>query len=172
MKQSGGTVWVYSELGIGTTFKVYLPKVDAEPQRDRPSPGTSPRRGGETILLVEDDEQVRLVAKGILARNGYTVLEARGGAEALLISESHPGRIHLLLTDVVMPLMNGPDVARRLRPARPEMKVLFMSGYTDDSIVRHGVVEGDTAFVQKPLTPNLLTRKVRETLDENSSEAS
>jgi two-component system cell cycle sensor histidine kinase/response regulator CckA len=171
VQQSGGTVWVYSELGIGTTFKVYLPKVDAEPQRDRPSPGTLPRRGGETILLVEDDEQVRLVARGILARNGYMVLEARGGAEALLISESHPGKIHLLLTDVVMPLMNGPDVARRLRPARPDMKVLFMSGYTDDSIVRHGVVEGDTAFVQKPLTPNLLTRKVRETLDEDSSEA-
>lgn len=165
VQQSGGTVWLYSEPGLGTTFKVYLPKVEAALQSERSSLGKTSGRGSETVLLVEDDDQVRAVAKGILGRRGYTVLEARSGAEAMLIAENHSGTIHLLLTDVVMPLMNGPDAAQKLKLIRPDIKTLLMSGYTDDSIVRHGVIQGDIAFVQKPFTPSALGQKVREVLD-------
>ncbi len=167
VQQSGGTVWVYSEPGIGTTFKVYLPHARSESQRPHQAPRDSSQRGNETVLLVEDDDQVRNVAREILTRRGYTVLEARGGAEAIAISRSEPAVIHLLLTDVVMPGMHGPEVAQELKVSRPNMKILFMSGYTDDSVVRHGVVQGDMAFVQKPLTPSTLTQKVREVLDGN-----
>jgi DNA-binding NtrC family response regulator len=121
-------------------------------------------RGSETILLVEDDDQVRAVARSILLKNGYHVIEARNAGEALLHSESHPATIHLLLSDVVMPQMSGPELAKRLARARPDMKVLCMSGYTDDSIVRHGVLEARFAFLQKPITPATLTMKVREVL--------
>jgi two-component system, cell cycle sensor histidine kinase and response regulator CckA len=164
--QSRGSIWVYSELGLGTTFKVYLP-LAAPLESRRRNLATSPLtlRGNETILLVEDEEQVRAVASGILSRAGYKVDEVRTAGEALLHCEQHPEAIHLLLTDVVMPQMSGPELAKRLAPSRPEMRVLCMSGYTDDSIVRHGVLEASFAFLQKPLTPDALRRKVREVLD-------
>ena len=122
-------------------------------------------RGSETILLVEDDDQVRAVAGGILRKHGYDVIEACNAGEAILHSEQRAGAIALLLTDVVMPQMSGPALAGRLIQTRPGMRVLCMSGYTDDSIVRHGVLEADIAYLQKPLTPATLTAKVREVLD-------
>jgi two-component system cell cycle sensor histidine kinase/response regulator CckA len=165
VQQSGGSVWVYSEVGKGTTFKVYLPRVDAAVETVGDTVAQTTLRGSETILLVEDDDQVRVVARGILRRSGYHVIEARNAGEALLQSEKHPGTIHLLLSDVVMPQVSGPELAKRLASVRPDMKVLCMSGYTDDSIVRHGVLEAQIAFLQKPITPEALRRKVREVLD-------
>jgi PAS domain S-box-containing protein len=166
VKQSGGSIWVYSELGEGTSIKVYLPR--AKPAVPITTDmGAQPQmpRGAETILLVEDEEAVRTLSKTILERSGYHVLEAHNGGDALLICEQHRATIHILVTDVVMPRMNGRVLAERLRLERPEMKVLFMSGYTDDAIVRHGVLDSDVAFLQKPITPDTLTRKVREVLD-------
>jgi len=165
VNQSGGSVWVYSELGKGTTFKIYLPRVDEAVDVVHAVVVPTTVRGSETILLVEDDDQLRVVARGILGRSGYHVIEARNAGEALLHSEKHPGVIHLLLSDVIMPQMSGPELAKRLANARPRMKVLCMSGYTDDSIVRHGVLEAHIAFLQKPITPETLTTKVREVLD-------
>ena len=168
VQQAGGTVWVYSELGVGTTFKVYLPRVDeradAVTATRRPSAPPPRFQGTETVLLVEDEDQVRAVAHDILARAGYHVVEARGAGEALLLCEGRAD-IHLLLTDVVMPQMSGPELARRVRSLRPQTKVLCMSGYTDDSIVRHGVLDASFAFIQKPITPETLARKVREVLE-------
>jgi two-component system, cell cycle sensor histidine kinase and response regulator CckA len=165
VNQSGGSVWVYSELGKGTTFKIYLPRVDAAVDPIRPVEAPADLSGTETILLVEDDDQVRAVARGILRKNGYQVIEARNAGEALMRSEGHRGVIHLLLSDVVMPQVSGPELARRLAASRPEMNVLCMSGYTDDSIVRHGVLDAKIAYLQKPLTPGGLSKKVREVLD-------
>jgi two-component system cell cycle sensor histidine kinase/response regulator CckA len=165
VKQASGSVWVYSEPGKGTTFKVFLPRVDAEVDvlGTRPAPDTV--GGSETVLLVEDDDQVRAVARGILRKKGYIVLEARNAGEALLHAETHPARIDLLLTDVVMPQMSGPQLAIRLTSIRPEIAVLCMSGYTDDSVVRHGVLESQIAYLQKPITSETLTSKVRTVLD-------
>jgi CheY-like chemotaxis protein len=171
-QQSGGSIWVYSEPGKGTTFKVYFPTVIAEvdaPQQTLP-PVTL--RGRETILLVEDEEQVRTVARGILERGGYRVLAAQNAAEALGLCDGHPGAIDLLITDVVMPQMSGPELARQIAKTRPETRVLCMSGYTDDSIVRHGVVESGVAFLQKPFTPDTLMRKVREVFNAPGPERS
>jgi PAS domain S-box-containing protein len=165
VQQAGGSVWVYSEPGKGTTFKVYLPRIDAEVDVPRTPVQPATLRGTETILLVEDEEQVRAIALGILRRQGYQVLPAQHGSEALLLSERHPHPIDLLLTDVVMPQMSGPELARKLAVARPGMKVLCMSGYTDDSVVRHGVLDAGVAFIQKPITPASLAKKVREVLD-------
>ncbi|MFZ5895531.1 MAG: ATP-binding protein [Myxococcota bacterium] len=166
VKQSGGGIWVYSEPGAGATFKLYFPRTDAALDSIPPLDSQpNAHRGSETILLVEDDEQVRNVATSILRRCGYHVLEARTPAEALLISEQHPVRIHLLLTDVVMPKMSGRELAERLHRSRADMNVLFMSGYTDDAVLHHGVLDSDVAFVQKPLTPDSLCRKVRQVLD-------
>jgi CheY-like chemotaxis protein len=149
---------------MGTTFKVYLPRVEdaAEPvEVIRPAPG----RGTESILLAEDEEEVRALIREVLEGYGYTVLEARDVADAILITERHIGPIHLLLADVVMPQMSGRALAERLAPLRPEMKVLFMSGYTDNAIVHHGRLDPGTRLVQKPFTADALARKVREALD-------
>jgi CheY-like chemotaxis protein len=169
VQQSGGTVWVYSEPGVGTTFKIYLPRVDADIHVVDPPAEETVRRGLETILLVEDEDQVREVAHGILRRHGYRILAARNAGEALLLSEQHVGPVHLMLSDVVMPQMSGPTLAKRLAASRPEMRVLFMSGYTDDAAVRHGVIVAEVAYLQKPLTVETLTRKVRSVLDAESS---
>jgi len=164
-QQSGGSVWVYSEPGKGTTFKVYFPVVDAALDASSRAVAPAALRGSETILLVEDQDQVRFVANAILKRNGYCVLVASNGAEALRLCESHEGPIQLLLTDVVMPQMSGVELAKRLLLVRSDLKVLYMSGYTDDSVVRHGVLESEMAFLQKPFNPETLTRKVREVLN-------
>jgi len=167
VKQSGGSIWLYSEPGQGTTFKVFLPAADRT--KDALVVGeavhTHTRRGNETILLVEDDDQVRAVTRGILRSNGYQVIEARNAAEGLREAKNHFEPIDLLLTDVIMPQLSGPELARSLAPSRPAMKVLFMSGYTDDSIVRHGVLEATMFFLPKPITVVSLTAKVREVLD-------
>jgi PAS domain S-box-containing protein len=166
VRQSGGFIWVYSEPGLGTTFKIYLPQVDAV--ADGHAASDAPRsswRGTETVLLVEDAAAVRSVIHEALARQGYAVLDAPDGAEALRIAASHAGPIHLLLTDVVMPGLSGRQLADQLATVRPETKVLYTSGYTDDAVVRHGVLESGIAYLQKPFTVDGLARKVREVLD-------
>jgi nitrogen-specific signal transduction histidine kinase len=166
VKQSGGDIQLESEVGRGTRFKIYLPRVvePAAPEEARPVPAPVPR-GDETVLLVEDEPEVRDLAREILEASGYTVLQACDPQDALLIAERHGGPIHLLLTDVIMPRQSGRALAERLRPLRPELQVLFMSGYTNEAIVRHGVLEPGTLFIQKPFTPEGLGRKVREALD-------
>ncbi|HVV84431.1 MAG TPA: ATP-binding protein [Kofleriaceae bacterium] len=164
VQQSGGHVWVYSEPGHGTTFRIYLPRVDGAVHEVGIAAAGADLRGHETVLLAEDEDQVRAVAVTILHHYGYKVLEARNAGEALLLCEQHPGTIDLLLSDVVMPGMSGPELARRLRASRPEMRVLCMSGYTDDAVVRHGLVDKTLAFLPKPLTPETLGRKLREVL--------
>jgi two-component system cell cycle sensor histidine kinase/response regulator CckA len=164
VEQSGGFVDVTSALGVGSTFRVYLPRTTQRPEALTTSESHSPRRGTETILLVEDEDQVRAVACAILRRNGYTVLETANGGEAFLLAADYPGPIDLLFTDVVMPRMSGRLLAEQLTVARPTMRVLYASGYTDDAVVRHGVLEEDVAFLQKPFTPNTLLRKVADVL--------
>jgi CheY-like chemotaxis protein len=170
VKQSDGHIDVESELGRGTAFKIYLPCVDdlVEPVMPKATLATPPH-GTETILLVEDEEGVRELARDILRAHGYTVLEARHGGEALLACERHPGPIHLVVTDVVMPQMSGRELAERLAPLRPAMAVLYMSGYTDDAVVHHGVRASGTAFLQKPFAPATLVDKVRDALDAAAS---
>ncbi|MDB4960119.1 MAG: Histidine kinase [Myxococcales bacterium] len=163
--QFRGAVLVSSSPGNGARFEVYIPRVDAMPERDASSDAIkTSMRGTETILLVEDDEQVRNVARTILRKHGYTVMEASNAGEAMLLAEGSVA-IDMLLSDVVMPQMSGPELAKRLAKGRPAMKILCMSGYTDDSIVRHGVLEGALAFLQKPITSDTLSKKVRDLLD-------
>lgn len=165
VKQSGGHIWVYSEPDNGTTFKVYFPRIAGEVMRapsERPAPMSS--RGTETVLLVEDDDQLRGLVGNILRRLGYVVFEASSGSEALLIAEQHGVNIHLLLTDVILPRMGGRQLADRVMEMRPEIKVLFMSGYTDDTVLRHGVLDSGVSYLQKPITPRTLGLKVKEVL--------
>jgi len=167
IKQSGGFIWVYSEVGRGTTFKLYLPRVEELAERaSQPAQAPArPARGSETVLVVEDEAPVRSVARQVLERHGYTVLEAASAESALDIVTRYSGTIHLLLTDVVMPGLNGRELASRLAGLRPDARVIFMSGYTDDAVTRHGVLEPGSAYVQKPFTPDAIARKVREVLD-------
>jgi PAS domain S-box-containing protein len=165
VKQSGGYVCVQSETGRGTTFKVYLPRVDAPIEAAAPDPvGTASLRGSEGILLVEDQAEVRNLLRRLLEARGYHVLVAASGPDALRLTVQHPGPIDLLLTDVVMPGMSGREVALLLAPAHPKMKTLYLSGHTDESIARHGLLEPGIAFLQKPFTADALARKVREVL--------
>jgi nitrogen-specific signal transduction histidine kinase len=165
IKQSGGYVWVYSEVGLGSSFKVYLPRVDAPAEITSPVSSLPTRRGTETVLLVEDEDGVRALERQVLHKHGYNVLEARNGGEALLMCERHQGEIDMLLTDVVLEQMGGRELAERLLKVRPEMKVLYVSGYADDAIVHHGVLKPGMAFLQKPFTTEALARKVRFVLD-------
>jgi two-component system, cell cycle sensor histidine kinase and response regulator CckA len=166
VKQSGGDIWVYSEPERGTTFKIYLPRL-TDPETQTEAAFTPPQlaRGQETILLVEDEESVREMTRKILEMSGYTVLEARDAEDALKIAQHEPRDIHLLLTDVIMPQLSGRSLANAISMVRSHLKVLYVSGYTDDAIVHHGVLDADVAFLQKPFTPEALTRKVRATLD-------
>ena len=167
IKQSGGHVTVYSELGRGTTVKLYLPRAEANPTRGHSGHRLGNLLGGvETILLVEDEEPVRVLGRDVLQRCGYTVLEAKQGREAVQLAEQHTGPLHLLVTDMVLRGgMNGRQVAEAVLARHPETKVLYTSGYTDDVVVRNGLLEAGAAFLQKPYTPSLLTQKVREVLD-------
>jgi len=167
VKQSKAHIWVYSELGEGTTFKVYFPRAFEDEARvgKTRTPVVARFSGSETVLLVEDDEQVRKVARGILRRNGYHVIETPSAGEAVLACEDHRQVIDLVLTDAIMPQMSGMQLIERLTAMRPELKVICMSGYAGEAAVRHGIVDPRIAFVQKPLTPESLLRKVREELD-------
>jgi CheY-like chemotaxis protein len=165
VKQSNGYVWVHSELGRGSAFKIYLPRVRQAVTASKPREGGQEIvRGWETILLVEDAQPLRELAHELLEDSGYTVLDAANGADAIQIAEHHQGTIHLLLTDVVMPGMDGPRVADCITRICPGCKVLYTSGYTDDSIVHHGVLDAGIVLLQKPFTRESLTRKVREVL--------
>ena len=164
IKQSNGHVGVYSEPGRGTTFKIYLPRVGDATAPASPEPARSTSGGSETILLVDDDEEIRDLAREILGSEGYTVLLAEHPDEALRVSDRHPATIHLVIADVVMPGMSGPQLLERLKVSRPDLRVLYMSGYADGAMLQHGVLEAGRAFLPKPFTRQSLRGKVREAL--------
>jgi len=167
VKQSGGNIWVYSEPGKGTTFKIYLPQLEGAEVKAQPRKAALDAHavaGSETILLVEDEEAVRALTRRVLEAKGYTLLVAKSGAEALELARSHASPIQLLLSDLVMPGMGGPELAAQLAALRPDIRILFMSGYTDDAAIRNGLIHQTASFLQKPFTPDGLVRKVRETL--------
>jgi len=164
--QSGGQIFVRSAPGAGSAFTICLP---AHPADDEPLPGPAPAHpvhsGAETVLLVEDELLVRQLTHEILRRHGYRVLQAADGLEALTLIHDHPDRIDLLLTDVVMPRMSGHELVERARPVRPDMRVLYVSGYSEEAIARQGQLTEGTDLLAKPFTPGLLTAKIRELLD-------
>jgi two-component system cell cycle sensor histidine kinase/response regulator CckA len=167
VKQSGGFIWVYSEPGQGTTIKVYLPRVDNSPASlPFENSSTEARRGSETVLLVENAESLRTLAKEFLKSSGYAVLDAENGKEALRIASAFAGTIHLLLTDVIMPGMGGKQLAEQLTSLRPTARVLFMSGYSNDGIVQSGILTSEAPLLEKPFTREILLRRVRQVLDE------
>jgi PAS domain S-box-containing protein len=172
VRQSNGHIWVYSEPGKGSSFKIYLPRAAGQEIDLEEFVVPMTLDGTETILLVEDQDEVRRVAQEILVRHGYHVIAAQNAGEALLGCERHPRTIHLLLTDVIMPQMSGRELAERLATIRPEMRVLYMSGYTDNAIVYHGILDSGLPYVQKPLVPESLARRVREVLDSPLKKAS
>jgi len=165
VKQSGGYIWVYSEKDRGTTFKIYLPRVEepVDAARGGEVAGETPK-GRETILLAEDEDAVRDIAREFLQLSGYTVLEASDGASALALAERHDGPIQLLVTDMIMPGMTGRELAQRLVEKRPELKIVFMSGYTEYTTTRQGSILENEILLTKPFTRIMLTRTVRDTL--------
>jgi len=165
VKQSGGWIWVYSEVGKGSTFKIYLPRVDEPEKAETPKARLGIHRGTETVLVVEDNESLRQLTCEFLVSTGYTVLVAQDGSEAIRITEQHAGPIHLLLTDVVMPGMSGHELAQRLAILRPDIRSLYVSGYTGDAILQQGVLEEGASFLAKPFTRDALAQKVREGLE-------
>jgi len=167
VKQAGGEIWVHSEVGRGTTFKILLPQVDpAANESEAAAVATDAEsRGRETVLLVEDEEHLRGLALRILQGSGYTVLTAFDGADALRQAKDYSGPIHLVLSDVVMPGMSGRVLSEQLAAVRPNLRVLFMSGYTDDDVMRRGILDRRAAFLEKPFTPDQLVSKVRQVLD-------
>lgn len=166
VKQNNGFIWVYSEPGQGSTFKIYLPKAkgDAEPLDKKRTP-VKALGGSETILIAEDNNGLRKLMRTVLKQKGYKVLESESGEDALRVVEGHDGPIDLLVTDVVMPNMGGKDLADRLQSIYPQMKVIYMSGYTDNTIAHHGVLERGLNFIEKPFTLEVLAHKVREVLN-------
>jgi two-component system, cell cycle sensor histidine kinase and response regulator CckA len=166
VKQSGGQIEVFSELNRGTSFKLYFPAIDEQVYAATLRDQEVDVRGTETILLVEDEVGVRNLAYFVLQTQGYNVQAASDGKAALRMVGSHKGPVHLLVTDVVMPVMNGREMAEELHLRYPQMKVLFTSGYTDDAVVRHGVLQAEVAFLQKPYSPQALARKVRQVLNQ------
>lgn len=165
VKQCGGAIWVYSEPGVGTTFKVYLPETTTERVRVVANTDPSTLRGTETVLLTEDQAEVRGITRSILERYGYRVIVATSGEDAIEVAARFPENIDLLLTDIVMPRMNGREVARKLTAARPLMKVLYMSGYTDVAVIQQALLDAGTAYIQKPLSHEGLARRVRQVLE-------
>jgi CheY-like chemotaxis protein len=166
IKQSGGHIWLYSEKEQGTTFKVFLPRADdVSESRDSGPLGHSVPKGDETILLVEDEVQVRNILTDMLKSQGYKLLVASNGPEALDIASTRNGKIHLMITDVVMPQMSGRELSELMARIRPEMRILYMSGYTDDAIVHHRLLDEGLNFIQKPFDTASVARKVRLVLD-------
>ncbi|RMH39683.1 MAG: response regulator, partial [Deltaproteobacteria bacterium] len=166
VKQSGGFIWVYSEVGVGTTFKIYLPRVASKPAAaGRETPAPQRETGEETVLLIEDDDAVRRATVRLLRAGGYRVLQAADGDEAVRVADGHDGRIHALLTDVIVPGRSVRDVADELRRRDRRLRVLYMSGYTENTIAHRGLLDDGIAFIQKPFSGGALLRKLREVLD-------
>jgi two-component system, cell cycle sensor histidine kinase and response regulator CckA len=172
IRQSGGAIRIQSELGQGTTVRIYLPMAEAkhQPVVEKPAPVES-YNGAETILLVEDEARVRKLIVDVLTSRGYQVLEATRGEEAVRVCKSYSGSIDLAVVDVVMPEISGPDVVRQISALRPDIHVLYISGYTDEAVVHHGISESSASFLQKPFLPDALARKVRAVLDARSNSA-